>query len=652
MKSSLLTVAFVLAGLGSAAQHELIKDHELGKAPVVPAEVKTMTEDIVILRRTVINDIQEEAGDMFEYSLTHYTIFLRDAGAIEKENKVYVSLNNAIDVVKVEARSIMPDGTVNVLEQADFKRATDDEERGSYLYFAFEGLVPGSIVDYYHVVKRSPNLRGDSETLQAGAPILRQDVHLLNPSRLVYKSKSYQGTPEALFDTSDATTQHMRWEMSNVPALEDEESANMGAAKMRICYKLDRIPDRNLKDFSGYVNATKLYHGIIYQEGAPKQKKDIAALVKKMEIPKGAEELTKVRMAEDYIKTHFQLLDQNVDELLLVESVLKNKACGTVGAMALMCAVLRELGVEHQIVVTSDRMRIPFDKDFESYLFLQDMALFLPSLGKYMDPTDAGLRLGYLDSGNMGNHGLFIKNFDVGGTITGVGTVKYIEPLPDNATVHDHIFDIRIGPDADACEMDFVNKLTGYYATLQCYYSLLDEEKRAELQHNLVEYLVENSEEQSLTAENGESKLFGVEPFIIKGKVKTRKFSASAGDKMLFKVGELIGPQVEMYSEKPRKLPVDDDYNRQFNRSITITLPAGWKVQNLADFAIDKHLDMDGKRQLAFECKATQEGNIVKIDIAEYYKQSRLPLDQYEGYRTVVNAAADFNKLALVLVKG
>ncbi|MBK6776680.1 MAG: DUF3857 domain-containing protein [Flavobacteriales bacterium] len=652
MNHRILLVAALLCAAPSIAQHALITDHGFGATPEVTAEVKAMPDNIVLLRRTLVMDLEEEGEDMVEYFLLHNSVFLRDAGAIEAENKVHANLNGVIDVVKVEARSIAPDGTVHKLAEEDFKRAEDEDGTGSYLYFAFEGLVPGSVVDYFYVFKRSPNMKGDGEALQVGAPIIKEDVHLLNPARLVYKAKGYSGVPEPTIDTTETEIQHMRWDLKNVPGLENEPSANMGEATMRIAYKLDRVPDRGIKDYSSYLNATKLYHNLIHQNLEPKPKKEVAALVKKMALPKGASEEEKVRLAEDYIKNNYQLVESSAPELMLLESVLKNKACGDVGAMALTTAVLRELGVDYQVVVTSDRMRTPFDKDFESYQFLQEMALFLPSLNKYMDPTSQGLRLGYIPGECMDNYGLFIRNFAVGETLTGVGSVKYIDPLPDNATVHDHIITATLSPEADKCDLAFENYQTGYYASIQCFYHLLDDEKKKEVQQELVSYLLENGTVNELEAINGERKLFGVEPFIIKGKVETRKFSASAGEKMLFKVGELIGPQVEMYAEKPRKLPVDDDYNRQFNRTIDIVIPAGWTVQNLADFTIDKHLDLDGKRQLNFTCAATLEGNVLKLKIEEYYRVSRIPLEHFEGYRTVVNAAADFNKLAVVLVKG
>lgn len=648
----ILLIAFLaLSVLPLRAQHALITDHTWAAKPELPERVRTMTEPVVVLERELVVDRVEEGDDIVEYYLMHISTFLRDAAAIGSENKVYVSLNGALDVHQVKARSMTPDGAIHELGADAFKRATDDEERGSYLYFAFEGLVPGSVIEYYYVLKRRPDLRGDVEVLQFSAPILKERMHLLNPARLVFKAKGYQGTPEAVADTSDASLQHLRWDLTDVPALEREESANMGAAAMRVVYALDRVPDRGLKDFSGYLGATKLYHAAIHQPVEGKVKKDLAGLMKKMGLAYARDAEDKVRTIEDYLKNNFAIVKAGDGQLSRLESILKNKACNEFGMTVLTCAVLREAGIPYQLVVTCDRTVRPFDPDFESYLFLQDVALFLPDLNKYMAPAENGLRLGYLPSENMANHGLFIRNYDVGGTITGVGSVKYIEPTPDTATVHDHIITADLSADPGSCKLTFENHLGGYYAVLQCFYAFLDDEKKKELTDQLVSYFVENSTVDELTVENGESRSFGVKPFIIKGRLTTRKFSGTAGDKVLFKIGELIGPQVEMYAEKPRKLPVDDDYNRRFDRSIDVVLPHGWAVQNLKDLEIDRSLTMDGEPVLAFKSTYTLEGDTLKVRIAEYYRRTTIPLADFEGYRGVVNAAADFNKVTLVLVK-
>ena len=134
--------------------------------------------------------------------------------------------------------------------------------------------------------------------------------------------------------------------------------------------------------------------------------------------------------------------------------------------------------------------------------------------------------------------------------------------------------------------------------------------------------------------------------------VTTAKFNSSAGEKQLFKIGELIGPQVEMYAEKERTLPVDDDYARRFYREITVVLPAGVKVENLDALLFDKKLERDGKPILQFKSTYTLEGNTLKVIVDEFYKVSSLPLTDFETYKSVVNAAADFNKVTLVLGKG
>lgn len=651
MKHLLLLTSLILIGLRVTAQHALITEHSFAPELEVPEKVLAMKEPTVVLNRTVIVDIEEVDGDAVEYYLGHFTIFLRDVASIEAENKVYINLNRVIEVSTIKARSITPDGTIKELGAGAFNRATDDEERGNQIYFAFEGLTPGSVIDYFYVFKKQAKLRGDHESLQVGVPILSQDLHLIHPEPWIFRTKSYMGAPEATMDTSLAGVTHHRYVMENVPALEREESANMGAAQMRVVYFLDRVPERNITDFSGFVGATQLYHNALSAPVDARTGKELHALVKKMKLSFTRDEEDKVRTMEDHLKSSFAIIDASTDELDDIGAILKNKACSKLGMIKLTCALLQQVHIDYQIVITTDRTRMPFDPDLECYLFLQDIILYLPSLNKYMAPSEVGLRLGYAMSENMGNPGLFIRRFDLGGTFAGVGSVKYIEALPDEATIHDHVITADLSKDPSTCELKFTNLISGYYAPLQCFYSYLDDDKKKEYTEGMVSYLLENSTVEELKVKNGESKLFGVEPFIIEGRVNTRKFNGTAGDKVVFKVGELIGRQVEMYAEKSRTLPVEEDYNRRFNRSIDIILPAGWSVQNLKDLELEKHVDLDGERKLAFKSSYVQEGQVIKVRIEEYYRSIRVPLEQFEEYRSVINAAADFSKVALLLAQ-
>ncbi len=59
-----------------------------------------------------------------------------------------------------------------------------------------------------------------------------------------------------------------------------------------------------------------------------------------------------------------------------------------------------------------------------------------------------------------------------------------------------------------------------------------------------------------------------------------------AGPRILFKVGELIGPQIEMYRDDERTAEVENDFNRMYDRTIKIRLPKGYQVKNLGRFEI------------------------------------------------------------------
>jgi hypothetical protein len=42
-----------------------------------------------------------------------------------------------------------------------------------------------------------------------------------------------------------------------------------------------------------------------------------------------------------------------------------------------------------------------------------------------------------------------------------------------------------------------------------------------------------------------------------------------------------------------------------------------------------------------------QDGKMITVFIEENYREIRLPLEKFEDFRKVINAAADFNKITL-----
>jgi hypothetical protein len=54
---------------------------------------------------------------------------------------------------------------------------------------------------------------------------------------------------------------------------------------------------------------------------------------------------------------------------------------------------------------------------------------------------------------------------------------------------------------------------------------------------------------------------------------------------------------------------------------------------------------------MGFVSSYEQNGNTLKITIKENYNSIFYPVQQYEEFKKVINASADFNKVVLVLDK-
>ena len=51
----------------------------------------------------------------------------------------------------------------------------------------------------------------------------------------------------------------------------------------------------------------------------------------------------------------------------------------------------------------------------------------------------------------------------------------------------------------------------------------------------------------------------------------------------------------------------------------------------------------------SFKSSYQLEGNTLTVTANEHYRENRVQVAMYEEYRTVINSAADFNKIVLLL---
>jgi hypothetical protein len=123
-----------------------------------------------------------------------------------------------------------------------------------------------------------------------------------------------------------------------------------------------------------------------------------------------------------------------------------------------------------------------------------------------------------------------------------------------------------------------------------------------------------------------------------------------AGPKYLFKVGDVIGRQVEMYNDEKRTLPIEMEYAHSLVREIKVVPPAGYKISN-PDATKASVLPMGSglDTPLGFVSSYTMEDDVLTIRIREFYNRTSFAPSEYAEFRRVINAAADWNKVVLVM---
>ena len=124
-----------------------------------------------------------------------------------------------------------------------------------------------------------------------------------------------------------------------------------------------------------------------------------------------------------------------------------------------------------------------------------------------------------------------------------------------------------------------------------------------------------------------------------------------AGPNYLFSIGKIIGAQSELYQETKRILPVEIQYPHYYTRKIKVILPKGIVAKNLEKFNMNFKSDINNKTEAGFYSKFAINENEINIENSEFYNIINYPLAKFDEYKAVINAAADFNKIVIMLSK-
>jgi hypothetical protein len=177
-------------------------------------------------------------------------------------------------------------------------------------------------------------------------------------------------------------------------------------------------------------------------------------------------------------------------------------------------------------------------------------------------------------------------------------------------------------------------------------------DKEKEIIQNIIGLSDKSSDLRDYSIENvGFTNYANGKALAVTATVQAPNLLEKAGPKYLFRAGELIGKQAELYDEEKRKLPVEIEYPNEQPRKLVIDIPAGYKVMNPEVFRVNVGCKIDGREVSGLHSDYQLLGQQLSVTVREFYERTSYPLSKYEDYRKVINAAADFNKIVLVLQK-
>ena len=607
---------------------------------------------VVLFDKRSVEFIDEAKDQIAEYYTVHKIIHINDDRGIEAFNKIYLGISENGDIVEIKARTILASGKIIELDKSNIKDIKE-EDGNTYKIFAMEGLEKGCEVEYYYTFKRPTSFFG-REVMQGSFPVLETKFRIIAPKRLRFDIKPYNFPATAATDTVINDKRISQSLFKETAGAEEEKYASYAANLGRIEFKLsynDAIHNGE-RLYTWNELAKRVY--AIYTSSTDRENRKVTDIVNENGWDKIGDETAKIIAVENYVKKKFSYNEElRSDDGNKLESVIQNKIGGAIGIARLYSSIFQDIGVNYQFVLTGDRDKYIIDKVFENWNNCDYPLFYFPAEKKFLAPTRPDYRYPLIFPSWGGTTGLFCKRTSIGNFSTAIAEIRNIE-LEDYSKSFDDIESrLELNDGLDSLTIDTKQIDAGYAAVnFRDAFNLSNEEQKRNIIKQLAkaycssEHII-SSEILNQEFENESTDL----PLILHIKTKSGELIEKAGNKLLVKIGMAIGPQAEMYQEKPRQEPINIEFGHVEERKIEFIIPAGYTISNVSDLKMDQTFKDNGELTMGFVSDYEIKGNILSIHIMEEYRKTFYPLSQFDQFRKIINTSSDFNKVVLVLEK-
>jgi hypothetical protein len=651
MKASLFALILSLASFYSHAQEF---DYSLKNNWQDTPAIHTVSSKFISSSAVGILDDRSleyviDKGNIYIQSVFHKIVHINDDKGIEMFNRIYIPMYRGSEIVEIKARTILKNGKVIDLPASKIKEIEEDGR--TFKLFAMEGVEKGSEVEYTYTLKRPMNPFGLEIYQGSNVPYEKVQFTLISPDHLQFLVKGYNGfmvSKDSLIGDKKIIVGYA----TDVEQLEDEKYAVTSPYLKRVQYKLDyNLASSNVEKMYTWKDFAKRAFNA-YTTYNAKEEKALDKLAEQINLATATSEAEKILLIEDYVKSNFNI-DEKIsgEDVEALDKVVKTRNTNRDGSIRMFSYLFDRLGVNYQIVFAADRSEFPIEEEIENWNAVDDIVFYFPKTGKYMAPMSVEFRYPYIPPYLTGIKGLFLKSTVIGSYKTAIPAFNIVgmEPYEEHAINMEAV--VKFDATLDTLVISSKQILKGYgAAAYRPIYTFLPKDKQDEASMTIIKTVANSDDITNVKIENSDLKdYFNNKPLIIGADIKSTELLERAGNKILFKIGEIIGPQAEMYQEKPRQLPIELDYPHVLERKINFEIPDGYIVKNLDDLNFNISFKKGENISIGFLSGYTIKDNVVTVSISEIYKDLKYPISEFENFKKVINAAADFNKVTLVL---
>lgn len=603
--------------------------------------------DLVILNSYTGIEYYRNDNDNFSKAVGTYLrmAVLSSEGILYAQN-VTIPAGQRDNLIASSLKVINPDGSFKSFELTDFKEV--EKENGLEYIHALEGLSIGAEIEFYYCLKSNTQLYG-SIYFENTLFQVNKSVELISPIDIVFSAKAYN-TGQNVEETENGSLRTLKLSLQNIEKYEAEKYALEDADKIRFDYSFTYNSNNQATTLQTWNNIANSVKKALLAEKEDCEKQFVKII--KAEKLVGEDPEQTVRNIENFVKSNINI-DSEAPPAPL-QDVFKNKFTSEFGAQKLFATLFELSGIEYEVICGLSKMDKKFDPELVSWGSIDALFFYFPFADKYLNPKNSFIRLGFLESQYTGVEALFIQSLDMGGVKATVGIVQEISEPDYNTNADQMDITVDFNNEVDQLIINYERTLAGQLVNdLKGYFTLSTSDEQEQLKENIFKsFLKEDIEIVNATVSNTNLNSDEWEkPISFIGVIESKAFIEKAGSKIFVKVGELIGMQTELYAENQRKYDINIGNQHGYLRKIKVNIPTGYEVSNLQD--INKKFSCEDKGQVVcdFISNYTMEGKSISMNVNETYYQTKISKSLYPSFQKVINAAADWNKVVLVLQK-